>query len=151
MQNVVSCTYIRKCRSNHRIHIGVEEKWGECICSLSWSVHHNFACDGRYSKRGRACTHHPHQAVLILPSRWNVRQKVVIATLCVYSVVQTEAEFLDVIGTKVLRVSLHAIHSHLYLSESGLKLVCNVNIVYGTSCLRTLKSMPRNLNEIVRS
>jgi hypothetical protein len=26
---------------------------------------------------------HPHQAGLILPSRWNVRQKVVIATLCV--------------------------------------------------------------------
>jgi hypothetical protein len=26
----------------------------------------------------------------------------------------TEAEFLDVIGTKILRVFLHAIHSHLY-------------------------------------
>jgi len=51
----------------------------------------------------------------------------------------TEPKFLDVIGTKVLRVFLLAIHSHLYLrilpfpplSKSGLKLVCNVNIVYG--------------------
>ncbi len=25
----------------------VEEKQGECICHLSWSVHHNFALDGR--------------------------------------------------------------------------------------------------------
>jgi hypothetical protein len=45
---------------------------------------------------------------------------------------------LDIIGTKVLRVFLLAIHSHLYcgfyspppLRKSGLKLVCNVNIVY---------------------
>jgi hypothetical protein len=51
-----------------------------------------------------------------------------------------EAEFLNIIGTKVLRVLLLAIHSHLYqrifspsfpLSKSGLKLVCNVNIVHG--------------------
>jgi hypothetical protein len=51
---------------------------------------------------------------------------------------RTEAEFSDVIGTKVF---LLAIHSHLYSqvlpppphppSRSGLKLVCNVNIVYG--------------------
>jgi hypothetical protein len=49
-----------------------------------------------------------------------------------------EAVFLDVIGTKVLRVFLLAIHSHLLykrmllplpLSKIGLKLVCNVNIV----------------------
>jgi hypothetical protein len=52
---------------------------------------------------------------------------------------RTEAEFLDVIVTEVLRVFLLAIHSHLYqrilipapLSKTGLKLVCNVNIVYG--------------------
>jgi hypothetical protein len=51
-----------------------------------------------------------------------------------------EAQFLDVIGIKVLRVFLFAIQSHLYkwisppplpLNKSGLKLVCNVNIVYG--------------------
>ncbi len=36
------------------------------------------------------------------------------------------------------------------LNESGLKLIWNVNIVYGTS-QRTLKIMHRNLNEIVRS
>ncbi len=52
--------------------------------------------------------------------------------------VYPEAEFLEVIGTKVLRVFLLAIHRHLYqrsysptaLRKSGLKLVCNVNIVY---------------------
>ncbi len=51
-----------------------------------------------------------------------------------------ETEFSDVIGTKVLRVFLLAIHSHLYLqillpppplSKSSLKLVYNANIVYG--------------------
>ena len=59
-----------------------------------------------------------------------------------------EAEFLDVIWTKVLRVFLLAIHSHLYwqvlplppLGKSGLKLGC---IVMKTSSLRTLKIMPR--------
>ncbi len=61
-----------------------------------------------------------------------------------YSNFTIEAEFVGVIGTKVLRVFLLAIQSHLYLrilltsprphptlSRSGLKLVCNVNIVYG--------------------
>jgi hypothetical protein len=49
-----------------------------------------------------------------------------------------EAEFLDVIGTKVLGVFFLDIHSHLHLrillppmSKSGLKLVCNINIVHG--------------------
>ncbi len=55
----------------------------------------------------------------------------VFAALYLSSVVQTEAEFLDVIGTKSRQSSLLAIHSHLYLSKSGLKLVCKVNIVYG--------------------
>jgi hypothetical protein len=47
--------------------------------------------------------------------------------------VHAEAEFLDVTGTTVLRVFLHAIHSYSPLpplSKSGLKLVCNVNVVY---------------------
>jgi hypothetical protein len=55
-----------------------------------------------------------------------------------YSSSPGEAEFLDVIGSKVLRVFPLAIHSHLYfrillpppLSKSGLKLDCNVNIVH---------------------
>ncbi len=47
----------------------------------------------------------------------------------------SEAKFLDVIGTKVLRVfllitSTNGFYSPL-LSKSGLKVVCNVNIVYG--------------------
>ena len=61
-----------------------------------------------------------------------------------------EAEFLDIIGTKVLRVFLLAINSHLYnwftplppLSKSGLKLVCNVNIVYGQSGNHQLADPP---------
>ncbi len=32
---------------------------------------------------GEGYTPHPHQAGLILPSLWNVRQKVAIATLCI--------------------------------------------------------------------
>jgi hypothetical protein len=48
-----------------------------------------------------------------------------------------EAEFLDVIGTKVLRVC------------NGLHLVCNVNSVYEILSLRTLNITPRNLNDIV--
>jgi hypothetical protein len=48
----------------------------------------------------------------------------------------TEAEFLDVIWTKVLKVFHLAIHSHGFysphpLSKSGLKLVCDVIVVYG--------------------
>jgi hypothetical protein len=30
----------------------VKEKWEECIFPLSWSVHHNFACEGRYIVKG---------------------------------------------------------------------------------------------------
>jgi hypothetical protein len=50
-----------------------------------------------------------------------------------------EAEFLDLTGTKALRVFLLAIHSHRILhvlyyplpfEQKDLKLVCNVNIVY---------------------
>ncbi len=69
-----------------------------------------------------------------------------------------EAEFYNVIGTKDF---LLAIRSHLYsrillpphtpLSKGGLKLVCNVNTVTETFSLRTLKVVPRNLNESVRS
>jgi hypothetical protein len=49
-----------------------------------------------------------------------------------------KAEFLDVIGTKVFRVFLLAIHCDIYqqillppFSKSDLKLVCNVDIVFG--------------------
>jgi hypothetical protein len=51
-----------------------------------------------------------------------------------------EDEFLDIIGTNLLRVFLFAIHSYLLtdftplplpLSKCGLELVYNVNIVYG--------------------
>ncbi len=76
---------------------------------------------------------------------------------CVRRLKCLEADFLDVIGTKVFRVFLLAIHSHPspppLPSKSGLKLVCNVNIVYGN--LKSENSQDnaqnRNLNEIVRS
>jgi hypothetical protein len=62
----------------------------------------------------------------------------------------TEVEFLDVIGTKVVRVftSTYGFYSSATLSKSGLKPVCKVNIAYRNLNLRTLKTMPRNLNEI---
>ncbi len=73
---------------NHRVHILVEMKQGQCICPLSWSVHCNFTGEGKCNERGWACTPHPHQPGLILPSSLNVRQKAAVATLC-YSVVIT--------------------------------------------------------------
>jgi hypothetical protein len=60
----------------------LEMKQGQCICQLSWSVHCNFTCDGKCNERGWACTPHPHQPGLILPSWWNVRQKAAVTTLC---------------------------------------------------------------------
>ncbi len=45
---------------NHRVHIGVEEKQGECICHLSWNVHYNCVRDGRYCER-RVGVHPPPQ------------------------------------------------------------------------------------------
>jgi hypothetical protein len=44
-------------------------------CPLSWSVHCNFSGEGKCNERGWACTPHPHQPRLILPSSLNVRQK----------------------------------------------------------------------------
>jgi hypothetical protein len=80
------CTiYLNQCRANgcnHRVHILVEMKQGQCICPLSWSVHCNFTGDGKCNKRGCACTPHPHRPGLILPSSLNVRQKAAVATLC---------------------------------------------------------------------
>ncbi len=66
----------------HREHILVEMKQCQCICPLSWSVHWNFTGEGKYNERGWACTPHPHQPGLILPSSLNVRQKAAVATLC---------------------------------------------------------------------
>jgi hypothetical protein len=74
-----------------------------------------------------------------------------------------EAEFLDIIGSKILRrIFLLAMHICTVTStmdfipppppnKSGFKLVFDVNIVYGNLSLRTLKSMSRNLNKIVLS
>ncbi len=71
-----------------------------------------------------------------------------------------EAEFLNVIGTKVSRVLLVAIHSHLYqrifspsipLSKNGLKLVCNVNIVHINLKSENSQDYTQKPHEIVRS
>ncbi len=59
-----------------------------------------------------------------------------------------EAEFLDVIGTKVLRIFLLTIHSNLYSQIAkwfGTCLECK-HCIMETSSLRTIKIMPRNLN-----
>jgi hypothetical protein len=66
----------------HKVHIFVEMKQGQCICPLSWSVHCNFTGEGKCNERGWACTPHPHQPGPILPSSLNVRQKAAVATLC---------------------------------------------------------------------
>jgi hypothetical protein len=79
-------SHLGKCKKaigwNHRVHILVEMKQGQCICPLSWSVHCNFTGEGKCNVRGWACTPHPHQPGLILPSSLNVRQKAAVATLC---------------------------------------------------------------------
>jgi hypothetical protein len=46
-----------------RVEIG-----GYWIFPLSWSVHHIFERDGKYSERGWAWTPHPHWAGLIFPA-----------------------------------------------------------------------------------
>ncbi len=46
----------------------LEMKQGYCVCPLSWSVHCNFTGDGHCNERGWACTPHPQQPGLILPS-----------------------------------------------------------------------------------
>jgi hypothetical protein len=43
---------IERIGSNHRVHILVEMKQGQCICPLSWSVHCNFTGDGKCNERG---------------------------------------------------------------------------------------------------
>jgi hypothetical protein len=60
----------------------LEMKQGHCICPLSWSVHCNFTGNGKCNERGWACTPHPHQPGLILPSRLNVRQNADVTILC---------------------------------------------------------------------
>ena len=52
------------------------------VCPLSWSVHCKFTGYGKCKERGWACTPHPHQSGIILPSSLNVRQKAAVATLC---------------------------------------------------------------------
>ncbi len=69
-----------------------------------------------------------------------------------------EAKFLDIIGTKVLRVFLLAIHSHLYYiylpppPSKTVKIVCNVNTLSGNL---NSENSPRlcleTLNEIIPS
>jgi hypothetical protein len=60
-----SCSAWQKSQSTYR----VEMKQGECICSLSRSVHCNFVRDCRLSSEWwRACTPDPHDPGLIFPS-----------------------------------------------------------------------------------
>jgi hypothetical protein len=78
----IPAQYVCRYSVQHRVHILVEMKQGQCIYPLSWSVHCNFTGEGKCNERGWACTPHPHQPGLILPSSLNVRQKAAVATLC---------------------------------------------------------------------
>jgi len=49
---------------------------GECISPLSWSITKTLT-----EWKGMGVHPHPHQAGLIFPSWWNIRQKVDIASL----------------------------------------------------------------------
>ncbi len=75
---------------NHRVHIFLEMKQGQCVCPLSWSVHCNFTGEGKCNEKGWACTPHPHQPGQILPSWLNVSQKAAVATLCTLCLQQTK-------------------------------------------------------------
>ncbi len=50
---------------------------------LSHAALCNFTGECKCNVRGWACTPHPHQPGLILPSSLNVRQKAAVATLCI--------------------------------------------------------------------
>jgi hypothetical protein len=79
------------CTTTEYIRILVEMKQGQCICPLSWSVNCNFTGEGKCNERGWACTPHPHQPGLILPSSLNVRHKAAVATLCTLCAQHTES------------------------------------------------------------
>jgi hypothetical protein len=70
-------------------------------------------------------------------------------------ITHSETEFFEIIRTKVFRVFLLAIQSHLYwwnlLHPPFEKKWFETSLDTETSSLRTLKIMPRNLNEVVRS
>jgi hypothetical protein len=76
----VSVLDFKKYTTYTLVHIFMKQ--GKCVCPLSWSVHCNFTGDGNCNERGWACTPHPHQPGLILPSWWNVRQNAAVAILC---------------------------------------------------------------------
>ncbi len=70
-------------RSTHRVHIITRDEKGLAYLPTQLKrIHCNFTGDGKCKERGWACTPHPHQPGLILPSWWNVRQKAAFATLC---------------------------------------------------------------------
>jgi hypothetical protein len=71
VNNYGSCTILQcteKRGLEHRVYIFARDEHDYCICPLSWSVHCNFTGDGKCSERGWACTTHPHQPGLLLPS-----------------------------------------------------------------------------------
>ncbi len=68
---------------NHREHTFTRDETGLVYLPTQLErIHYNFTGDGKCNERGWACTPHTYQPGLILPSRWNVRQKAAFATLC---------------------------------------------------------------------
>ncbi len=77
----ISCFEVEDApQSSDRGRVEIEGVYS--ICPLSWTIQHNFERDG---ERGWLAPH-PHQAGMIFPSWWNVRQQLAIATL-LYSMV----------------------------------------------------------------
>ncbi len=67
---------------NHRVHIFTRDETGSVYLptQLEHTLQLYWWC--KCNKRGWACTHHPYQPMLILPSWLNVRQKAAVTTLC---------------------------------------------------------------------
>ncbi len=75
-------------RRNQLLQVGPQSKYigrdetGWVYLPIQLECTRNFTGDGKCSERGWACTPHPQEPGLILPSWWNVHQKTAVTTLC---------------------------------------------------------------------
>ncbi len=135
---------------------------GECISPFSWSVHHNFLRDGRYSERGWACTPQHHQAGLIFPN-FSIMMECTPESGNCHSVCTLGTDKRGRILGRYWDRSLKSfppcyLQSPLLLdftplpppphSKSGLKVGCDV---YGNLKSENSQDYAQNLNEIVCS
>ncbi len=131
---VILSTALVKLKIDYKYPLQIEYSLVVTIKFLTETVHYP-RIENTFLQQGKSWS--------VFVYRWRFEQLTAILLLLtgcqnVPKLSTPEAEFLDVIWTKVLELFLLAIHSHLYLwtllppppSKSGLKLVCNVNIVY---------------------